>query len=88
MGSLHDKRILHWDHEPATGARASVLECGALRRFWSRTGKPVDLASFGCRRPKKRRKTAHSKTFGLPLGAWKKNLTWQPFGRANYTYAN
>jgi len=33
MESLHDRKILHWDHEPATGGRVSVLECGALRRF-------------------------------------------------------
>jgi|SRR5581483_1302445 len=31
--SLHDRKILHWDHEPAKGGRVSVLECGALRRF-------------------------------------------------------
>src|SRR5581483_2112741 len=31
--SLDDSQILHWDHEPATGERVSVLECGALRRF-------------------------------------------------------
>ncbi|HZR18190.1 MAG TPA: hypothetical protein VFE51_12930 [Verrucomicrobiae bacterium] len=33
MESLHDRKILHWDHDPATGGRVSVLERGALRRF-------------------------------------------------------
>jgi len=67
--ALMESRVSRWPMYwyPPQDWRASVLECGALRRFWNRTTDHLRKISNRSTlfRPQKRRGAAHSKTFGV-----------------------